>query len=641
LQWLDGSTTWIALKDLKEGLPVQLAEYAVENGIHQEPALAWWVPYTLKKRARIIKKTKSKYWTTTHKYGFRIPKTVEEARDIDSANGNTLWWDAIVKEMKNIIPGFEASNKSEEELVKEGFQKIDCHFIFDIKIGEEFRRKARYVAGGHKTNTPATLTYSSVVSRDSVRIALLLAALNDLDMLACDIQNAYLNADCREKIFSIAGPEFGANEGRIMIVRKALYGLKSSGAAFRAMLANTLREMGFQSTLADPDVWIRPMTHPTRKNADGTSFDYYEMVLVYVDDVLAQSHAPMDIMDEIRETFKLKNDAAEPPSNYLGAQLKKIKNPREGRPGEAWCISAEKYVSAAVTNVEERLEKEGRRLMEHSTPLPTNYAPELEDSPELRAFGVQYYQELIGVLRWAVEIGRCDILLETSLMSAHLAAPRQGHLDMVLHIFGYLKKNKKRKLLMDPTDPGVDPDRFIKCDWSDFYPDAAEKMPDNAPEARGTPVGIHCFVDASHANDKSTRRSQTGILIFVNSAPIIWYSKRQNTVETSTFGSEFTAMRIAVEQVEALRYKLRMFGVPLDGPANVYCDNEAVTKNTTKPESTLNKKHHAVAYHKAREAVAAGIIRVAWEDTTTNLADLFTKLLEFTKRNSLFDLFMY
>ena len=102
--------------------------------------------------------------------------------------------------------------------------------------------------------TPAALTYSSVVSRDSVRIALTIAALNDLKVLSCDIQNAYLTAKCCEKIWTDAGPEFGSEQGSIMIVVMALYGLKSSGAAFRSLLAETLHEMDYVPTKADPDV---------------------------------------------------------------------------------------------------------------------------------------------------------------------------------------------------------------------------------------------------------------------------------------------------------------------------------------------------------------------------------------------------
>ena len=161
------------------------------------------------------------------------------------------------------------------------------------------------------------------------------------------------------------------------------------------------------------------------------------------------------------------------------------------------------------------------------------------------------------------------------------------------------------------------------------------------PTPLGRSVEIHAFVDASHASDTATRRSQTGILIFVNRAPIIFYSKRQNSVETSTFGSEFTAMKQAVELVKGLRYKIRMFGMPIDGPASLYCDNEAVYQNVSVPESVLNKKMHGISYHFCREAVAAGIVRVAKEDTLTNLADLFTKVMGRVKRDGLLGRFMY
>jgi hypothetical protein len=115
--------------------------------------------------------------------------------------------------------------------------------IFDIKM--DFTRKARFVAGGHTTETPASTTYSSVVSRDSVRIVFLFAALNGLDILAVDVGNTYLNADCGEKIWIIAGPEFGSKSGTVMIIEKALYGLKTSGAAWRALLALLLTELGY------------------------------------------------------------------------------------------------------------------------------------------------------------------------------------------------------------------------------------------------------------------------------------------------------------------------------------------------------------------------------------------------------------
>jgi hypothetical protein len=126
----------------------------------------------------------------------------------------------------------------------------------------------------------------------------MIAALNDLKLLSCDIQNAYLTADCREHIYCIAGLEFGSDAGSIMIIRKALYGLKMSGAAFRAHLAETLFELNYTPMIGDPDKWIRPGIKP-----DG--FEYYEMVLVYVDDILCVSHDPEATMKGIQGTFKL------------------------------------------------------------------------------------------------------------------------------------------------------------------------------------------------------------------------------------------------------------------------------------------------------------------------------------------------
>jgi hypothetical protein len=170
-------------------------------------------------------------------------------------------------------------------------------------------------------------------------------------------------------------------------------------------------------------------------------------------------------------------------------------------------------------------------------------------------------------------------------------------------------------------------EEFARHDWTKFYHNATDELPPKMPEPRGNEVQINCFVDADHAGNRITRRSHTGILIFVNRAPIIWYSKAQNTVESSTFGAEFVATKIAVELVEALRYKLRMFGVPLEGVANMFVDNQSVVVNATVPSSTLKKKHNSIAYHRVREAIAAKIIRIAKVNGKKNLADIFTKPL--------------
>ena len=277
-----------------------MAEYAVSSRISEEPTFAWWASSVLKKRNRIIAKTKSKYWLRTHKFGIEIPKTVLQAWQIDAKSGNALWWDAVCKEMKNVRPAFKVFEGGIQQLPS-GFQEITCHMIFDAKIGENLRRKACLVAGAHTTDAPVTLTYSSVVSRDSVRIALTIAALNRLEVMACDIQNAYLTADCREKIWTRAGPEFGSESGMIMLIRKASYRLKSSGAPFHAHLAETLHDIGFVPTCADPDIWRRPAA-----KEDG--IEYYEYVLCYMDDILAISHKAKDALKAVQAIFTLKDD---------------------------------------------------------------------------------------------------------------------------------------------------------------------------------------------------------------------------------------------------------------------------------------------------------------------------------------------
>jgi hypothetical protein len=281
---------------------------------------------------------------------------------------------------------------------------------------------------------------------------------------------------------------------------------------------------------------------------------------------------------------------------------------------------------AAVTNVEEDLAKHGKRLpSKHVTPLSCNYAPWLEETPKLKAHGVQGFQELIGPLWWAVEIGWVDILLETSLLLSYLAMPWAGHLEQAFHIFRYLKLHPKRKIGFDPSYPGINKNRFQKCDWEEFYMEGSGAIPENKPEPQGKSMLTHCFVNANHAGDTETRQSQSSILLGCNKAPTMWFSKRQNSVEASTFRLEFTAIKKALEMIEALRYKFQMFGESIDGPTNVFCDNKAVCKNMMQSESTLTKKHHSIAYHCSWEWVAAGTVRVSKEDTVTYLADIFTK----------------
>ena len=144
------------------------------------------------------------------------------------------------------------------------------------------------------------------------------------------------------------------------------------------------------------------------------------MMLVYVDDLICVSHDPKATMQGVQRTFKLKDDKVEPPSDYLGASL--AHRVIDGQP--CWVMSSHKYIDSAIQNVEDHLSRINQRLpTKCKTPLSHGYRPELDVSQELSADDMRYYQELIGVLRWAVELGRCDIAVEVSMMSTHMAMP--------------------------------------------------------------------------------------------------------------------------------------------------------------------------------------------------------------------------
>jgi hypothetical protein len=167
-----------------------------------------------------LKKSKTKYWHRSHKYGIELPKSVKEALAIDAKTGTTFWRDAIKKEMKNVSPAFQFIDG---DILPVGYKHIPCHMIFDIKM-VGLVCKAHFVAGGHLTDPPMESVYSSVVMRESVRIMFLIAAPNDLDILGADVQNAYINTKTNEKVYTTASPEFGSNEGRSAVIVRALMG---------------------------------------------------------------------------------------------------------------------------------------------------------------------------------------------------------------------------------------------------------------------------------------------------------------------------------------------------------------------------------------------------------------------------------
>ena len=180
-------------------------------------------------------------------------------------------------------------------------------------------------------------------------------------------------------------------------------------------------------------------------------------------------------------------------------------------------------------------------------------------------------------------------------------------------------------MVYDPTYPEIDAKCFITSDWSSFYAGAKEAIPLDAPKPLGKDVDIRFYVDADHASDKLRRRSRSGYFCYLNQSLIMWKSKKQSTCETSVFGAEFVAMKVAMETNRGLRYKLRMMGVPVTGPSYFYGDNMSVINNAQRSESVLRKKCNSICYHAVREAVAMNELLAAHVPSRENPADLATK----------------
>ena len=161
------------------------------------PAFAWWVPHTLRKRDRILKAMKKRYFRREQKYGIELPKTIKRALEIDKETGTNFWRNALRKEMDAIKGAFNILE--EGATPPPGYKHLTCHCVFSVKA--DFSRKVRFCADGHKLEQTSAPTYASVVSRESVRILFTIASLNNLDVMAADISNAYLNAPCAEKLW--------------------------------------------------------------------------------------------------------------------------------------------------------------------------------------------------------------------------------------------------------------------------------------------------------------------------------------------------------------------------------------------------------------------------------------------------------
>jgi hypothetical protein len=247
----------------------------------------------------------------------------------------------------------------------------------------------------------------------------------------------------------------------------ALYGLKSASAAFCAHLALFMRLMGYTSCKADPNLWYEAETRP----AD--NLRYYAYILL-----LCQQHF------------------MRPPQPYVGTQFDpdiylstKLKMTQLDNGICAWGLSPYKYVTKAVKNCAKHLTNKLNNCFclpqQADNPFPYDYRPELDLSKPLDPECSSFYQHLISVMRWMVELGPIDVATEVSLLSSHLAYPQEGHLETALHIMSYLSQKHVTRLIFDPTYPKIDMGQFQQYNWTKFYGNVEEAIPVDMPKPLG------------------------------------------------------------------------------------------------------------------------------------------------------------
>ena len=608
IKWSDGSQTWEPRAYFKkDGNTPVLAKYAVDNGLLDTPGWRSLKRYakTEKKLLRAINQSKLKSFRTGRrfKYGYEIPNSWEDAKRLDEELNSTRWRDAVALEIAQLDEYQVFINLGKGHAPPPGYNKMRGHLVFDVK--HDGKAKARYVADGHRTPIPLDSVYSGVVSLRGVRLISFLAELNQLELWGADVGNAYLESVSSERNYIIAGPEFGDREGCVMIVYKALYGQRASGVCWHSRFAAVLKEEGYFPCKAEPDIWMKHCG------------DHYEYVATYVDDLIIASKDPESLLNKLIEDHKFKLKGTGPITFHLGCDFFRDED-------GVLCMQPRKYIDRMCDNYERIFGTKPKQT--YTSPLEKGDHPELDDSELCDMEGVKHYQSLIGCLQWCISLGRFDINTAVMTLGSFRAAPRKGHLDRVKRVIGYVSKFRHATIRFRTGEPDYSNLPDSQQDWLEsVYGDVREEIPKDIPEPLGKCVVHTCYFDANLYHCMMTGRAVTGILDFVNQTPIDWYSKKQATVETATYGSEFVAGRTAVERTIDLRLTLRYLGVPVKGRTIMFGDNESMIKSSAYPHSTLKKRHNALSFHRVREALASDMLALYHIPGEMNPADILSK----------------
>jgi hypothetical protein len=257
------------------------------------------------------------------------------------------------------------------------------------------------------------------------------------------------------------------------------------------------------------------------------------------------------------------------------------------RPEKVFTLGSATYIKRSLTVYEQIFGELPPRKI--NAPLDPKDQPEPDDTDLLDEASMCLYWKLLGMLQWAVTLGRIDIMCVVMTMSGYRYQPRIGYMNRLKRIFGFLKQYKSCSIKFRTKEPDYFKYQSKDMNWKYVYGDVEEEVFTNMPKAKGRKVVITMFADANLYHDQITGRSVTGLILMLNKTPIDWFSKKQISVESATYGSEFVAARIGTDKIVEMRYMLRMLGVPVEGPSIIFGDNLAVINSASIPEDTLTK----------------------------------------------------
>src|SRR5688500_18364215 len=319
------------MEDIRLHDPFLVTRFAVRRNLITKQGWTWTQDYLgnfpiinhVYKVSRFMKQIK---------FGIEIPQTTKRAFETDTADGNNLWRESMQIEIDQLHAHETFIVLEEHQHVPYGYKRIPYHCIYNAKF--DGRHKCNLVAGGHMTDPPTEDIFSGVVSMETVRICFTIAKLNGLDVCAGDIGKVYLYGKTKEKVYIIAGSEFGDKLlGKKLIIDQALYGLKSNSARSHEHLSGTLLSMGYKPSKADYDLWIKPVG------------DHYEYIARYVEDVIVFSKDIMLVIQELKKTYIMKGVGK--PQYYLGGDVVGL-GPEWEKEGISEAFSAETYIQNAL-----------------------------------------------------------------------------------------------------------------------------------------------------------------------------------------------------------------------------------------------------------------------------------------------------